>query len=145
MRMPHLLGMALIAFTGFGSTYGLAEEARLLRFPTINGDQIVFTYAGDLYTVSAKGGTARRLTSSPGFEMFPKFSPDGKTIAFTAQYDGNTEIFRMNRQGGEPRRLTWTPTLERDDVSDRMGPNNITLGSIRDPPDPSHTNPLTQS
>ncbi len=128
MRMPHLLGMALIAFTGFGSTYGLAEEARLLRFPTINGDQIVFTYAGDLYTVSAKGGTARRLTSSPGFEMFPKFSPDGKTIAFTAQYDGNTEIFRMNRQGGEPRRLTWTPTLERDDVSDRMGPNNITLG-----------------
>ncbi len=54
------------------------DEARLLRFPAIHGDQIVFTYAGDLYTVSASGGIARRLTSHDGFEMFPRFSPDGK-------------------------------------------------------------------
>ncbi|QJW99925.1 S41 family peptidase [Frigoriglobus tundricola] len=104
------------------------DEARLLRFPAIHGDQIAFTYAGDLYTVTATGGTARRLTSHPGFEMFPRFSPDGKSIAFTAQYDGNTEVFVVPAAGGEPRRLTYTATLGRDEVSDRMGPNNIVMG-----------------
>src|SRR5262245_40855413 len=104
------------------------EEARLLRFPTIHEDRIVFTYAGDLYTVDAEGGTARRLTSHEGFEMFPHFSPDGKWIAFTGQYDGNTEVYLMPAGGGVPRRLTWTATLSRDEVSDRMGPNNIVLG-----------------
>jgi tricorn protease len=73
-----------------GSTAWAAEEARLLRFPASHGDQIVFSYAGDLYTVSAKGGIARRLTSHIGYEMFARFSPDGKWIAFTGQYDGNT-------------------------------------------------------
>jgi tricorn protease len=104
------------------------EEARLLRFPTIHGDRIVFTYAGDLYTVSAEGGVARRLTTHEGFEMFPRFSPDGKWLAFTGQYDGNTEIYLMPSEGGVPRRLTYTSTLGRDDVSDRMGPNNIVIG-----------------
>ncbi len=104
------------------------EEARLLRFPAIHGEQIVFTYAGDLYTVSASGGTARRLTSHPGFEMFPRFSPDGSQIAFTGQYDGNTEVFVVPSSGGEPKRLTYTATLGRDEVSDRMGPNNIVMG-----------------
>ena len=104
------------------------DEARLLRFPAIHGDQIVFTYAGDLYTVPAIGGTARRLTSHDGFEMFARFSPDGKQIAFTGQYDGNTEVYLMPAEGGTPRRLTFTATLHRDDVSDRMGPNNIVMG-----------------
>ncbi len=104
------------------------QEARLLRFPAIHGDTIVFSYAGDLYTVSAEGGVARRLTSHDGYEMFPRFSPDGQTIAFTAQYDGNTEVFTIPAGGGEPKRLTWTPTLGRDDISDRMGPNNIVMG-----------------
>src|SRR5271156_5278425 len=81
-------------------------EARLLRFPAIHGDQIVFTYAGDLYTVPAQGGIARRLTSHEGFEMFARFSPDGKNIAFTGQYDGNTEVYLMPAEGGVPRRLT---------------------------------------
>lgn len=118
-----------LVFILFGITSNaLAQEARLLRFPAIHGEQVVFTFAGDLYTVSAKGGVARRLTSHPGFEMFPKFSPDGKSIAFTGQYDGNTEIYKIPVLGGEPLRLTWTSTLSRDEVSDRMGPNNITLG-----------------
>lgn len=104
------------------------DEARLLRFPTIHGQHLVFCYAGDLYTVSSKGGVARRLTSHSGYEMFPHFSPDGKWIAFTGQYDGNTEIYVIPAEGGEPRRLTYTATLGRDDVSDRMGPNNIVLG-----------------
>jgi len=59
--------------------------------------------------------------------MFARFSPDGKTLAFTGQYDGNTEVYVMPSEGGEPRRLTYTATLERDDVSDRMGPNNIVM------------------
>ncbi len=104
------------------------EEARLLRFPAIHGDQLVFSYAGSLYTVDSSGGTARKLTSHDGYEMFPRFSPDGRHIAFTGQYDGNTEVFVMPASGGEPRRLTYTATLGRDDLGDRMGPNNIVMG-----------------
>jgi tricorn protease len=104
-----------------------ADETRLLRFPAIHGEQIAFTYAGDLYTVPAAGGVARRLTSHEGFEMFPRFSPDGKWIGFTGQYDGNTEVYLMPAEGGVPQRLTFTATLGRDDVSDRMGPNNIVM------------------
>src|SRR5262245_58240992 len=98
------------------------DEARLLRFPAIHGDKVVFTYAGNLYMVSANGGTARRLTSHEGFEMFARFSPDGKQLAFTGHYDGNTEVYLMPAEGGSPKRLTFTATLARDDVSDRMGP-----------------------
>ena len=103
------------------------QDARLLRFPAIHGNQIIFTCAGDLYTVPASGGVARKLTNDVGFEMFARFSPDGKTIAFTGQYDGNTEVYVMPAEGGVPKRLTYTPTLSRDDVSDRMGPNNIVM------------------
>lgn len=103
------------------------QEARLLRFPATNGQQIVFTYAGDLYSVDVAGGQARKLTGDVGFEMFPKFSPDGKQIAFTGQYDGNTEVYLMPSQGGVPKRLTYTATLGRDDISDRMGPNNVVM------------------
>jgi len=104
------------------------EESRLLRFPAVYNNQLVFTYAGDLYTVSTDGGIARKLTNHNGYEMFARFSPDGKTLAFTGQYDGNTEVFTMNSQGGIPKRITYTATLGRDDVSDRMGPNNIVFG-----------------
>nr|WP_244887147.1 S41 family peptidase [Tannerella forsythia] len=104
---------------------GQAEEARLLRFPATNGSDIVFSYAGDLYKVSVRGGEAKRLTSHVGYEMFPHFSPDGKTIAFTGQYDGNTEVYTIPADGGEPLRVTYTATNQRDDVGDRMGPNNI--------------------
>jgi len=103
------------------------EEARLLRFPAVYGNQVVFTYAGDLYTVSATGGIARKLTNHEGYEMFARFSPDGRQIAFTAQYDGNTEVYLMPSEGGVPKRLTYTATLGRDDISDRMGPNNIVM------------------
>ncbi len=102
-------------------------EARLLRFPAIHGNQVVFSYAGDIYTVAATGGTARKLTNDPGYEMFSRFSPDGSQIAFTAQYDGNTEVYVMPAEGGVPKRLTITATLSRDDISDRMGPNNIVM------------------
>ena len=103
------------------------NEARLLRFPAIHADKIVFTYAGDLYSVNSSGGTARKLTNDAGNEMFARFSPDGNNIAFTGQYDGNTEVYLIPSDGGIPKRLTYTATLNRDDVSDRMGPNNIVM------------------
>lgn len=104
-----------------------AEEARLLRFPSTNGQEIVFTYAGDLYKASLQGGEAQRLTSHIGYEMFARYSPDGKHIAFTGQYDGNTEVYLIPSEGGEPQRLTYTATNSRDDLGDRMGPNNIVM------------------
>ena len=104
-----------------------AEEARLLRFPATNGSEIVFSYAGDLYKVSINGGEARRLTSYTGYELFARFSPDGKTIAFTGGYDGNNEVYTMPAEGGEPVRVTYTATNSRDDLGDRMGPNNIVM------------------
>ena len=104
-----------------------ADEARLLRFPATNGTEIVFTYAGDLYKAPIAGGEAKRLTSHVGYEMFPRFSPDGTTIAFTGQYDGNTEVYAIPKEGGEPLRLTYTATNSRDDLGDRMGPNNIVM------------------
>jgi tricorn protease len=105
----------------------LPNTTRLLRFPTTNGPQIVFCYAGEIYTVGKDGGTARRLTSGPGYTSFARFSPDGTQIAFTSQYDGNTEVYVMPAEGGTPKRLTTSATLGRDDVSDRMGPNNIVM------------------
>ena len=109
-----------------------ADEARLLRFPATNGQSVVFSYAGDLYTAPLAGGQAHRLTSHVGYEMFARYSPDGKSIAFTGQYDGNTEVFMIPAEGGEPKRLTYTATNSRDDLGDRMGPNNIVLTWTRD-------------
>ena len=74
------------------SAQKLPDTTRVLRFPTTNGSQIVFCYAGELYTVAKGGGTARRLTSGPGYTSFARFSPDGTQIAFTSEYDGNREI-----------------------------------------------------
>lgn len=103
------------------------DEARLLRFPTINNETIAFSYAGNLYSVNSEGGIARKLTNDIGYEVFPRFSPDGKYIAFTGQYEGNTEVFVIPGTGGTPKRLTYTATLTRDDIGDRMGPNNIVM------------------
>lgn len=108
------------------------EETRLLRFPNEYNDTVVFSYAGDLYLVPISGGVASRLTSHEGYEMFPRFSPNGNYIAFTAQYDGNTEVYIISRKGGDPKRITYTACLPRDDVSDRMGSNNIVMGWTND-------------
>ena len=102
--IPALLALAAAA------TPALAlEECRLMRMPDIQGDRIAFVYAGDLWTVARSGGTATRLTSHEGLEVFPKFSPDGRTIAFTGEYDGNTDAFTIPATGGEPTRLTFHP------------------------------------
>lgn len=85
---------------------------RLLRFPDVHKETVVFTYAGDLWTSSTKGGLARRITSHPGTEQRAKISPDGKWIAFTGEYDGNPDLFVMPIEGGEPTRLTYEPSPE---------------------------------
>jgi tricorn protease len=85
-------------------------NTKLLRFPDLHSDQVVFSYAGDLWIASSSGGAARQLTSHPGQELFAKFSPDGQHIAFTGQYDGGEQVYVMPASGGEPLRLTWYPS-----------------------------------
>src|SRR5579862_2813233 len=91
---------------------GAATETRLMRYPDISRDAIVFDYAGDLWTAPRAGGQARRLTAHPGDELYPKFSPDGKWIAFTGEYDGNSDVYVIPSEGGEPRRLTFHPGVD---------------------------------
>lgn len=81
-------------------------DARMLRFPDVSREKIVFVYAGDLWTVSKDGGPARKLSSPKGHESFPKFSPDGQSIAFSGNYDGNTDVYIVSAEGGTPERLT---------------------------------------
>lgn len=126
MKKKQVLFSLLVLSVTAGAKAG-GDEARLLRFPATNGTDVVFSYAGDLYTAPLSGGEARRLTSHIGYEIFPRFSPDGKTIAFTGEYDGNREVYVIPAGGGDPRRLTYTSTNARDDVGDRMGPNNIVM------------------
>ncbi len=104
--------LALAALAASVVPAAALEECRLMRMPDIQGDRIVFVYAGDLWTVARAGGTAERLTSHEGQELFPKFSPDGRTIAFTAEYDGNTDAYTIPAEGGEPKRLTWHPGID---------------------------------
>lgn len=84
-------------------------DALMLRFPDVSADKIVFVYAGDLWIVPKEGGLARRLSSPQGQEIFPKFSPDGQMIAFSGNYDGNTDVYAMPAVGGSPTRLTHHP------------------------------------
>jgi tricorn protease len=114
MRSMSLCALALLAALALGAALNptpasALEECRLLRQPDIEGGRIVFVYGGDLWTVARTGGAAARLTSHEGVERFPKFSPDGGSIAFTAEYDGNVDAFALPVEGGEPARLTWHP------------------------------------
>ena len=85
---------------------------RLLRYADISKDKVVFSYAGDLWIASREGGAAVRVTASAGDKLYPKFSPDGKWIAFTASYDGNPDVYIIPAEGGEPKRLTFHPAAD---------------------------------
>jgi tricorn protease len=112
----------IIGFTCLAAAQDM-QEGRLLRFPAISKDKIAFMYAGDLWLVPSSGGTASRITSHPGRELFPKFSPDGKWLAFTGQYDGNFNVYAMPSSGGQPRQLTFFQGSAQP-LSDRMGIHN---------------------
>jgi tricorn protease len=101
-------------------------EARLLRYPDVHGDKIAFVYAGDIWVVEASGGVARRLTSHPGLELFPKFSPDGRWIAFTGEYSGTRQVFVISVDGGAPRQLTFHNDIGQ--LPPRGGYDNQVLG-----------------
>src|SRR5690349_10776061 len=109
MRVRRALPLgALVVLTCSAASRG-AEESRLLAHsPTLSKTQVVFAYGGYLWSVPREGGDARQLTTG-GHEGAPVFSPDGKWIAFTGQYDGNVDVFVMPADGGEPKRLTWHP------------------------------------
>jgi tricorn protease len=100
--------LVLLLTAGITSLYGI-QDARLLRNPDINGNKIVFSYGGDLWATTTGGGNASRLTSHPGQEYNPYFSPDGKWIAFSGEYDGNVDVFIIPAEGGNPKRLTYHP------------------------------------
>src|SRR5262245_25416346 len=85
------------------------DAALLLQKPALSRTQIVFVYAGDLWSVPRDGGDAKRLTVGAGVKTNPVFSPDGTQIAFTGEYDGNIDVFVMSAAGGVPRRLTYHP------------------------------------
>ena len=109
IRLLQLAGcVSLILCAG-----ATAQGTRLVRHPTISRDLIAFEYAGDLWTVSRRGGEARRLTSTAGLEIDPYFSPDGSQIAFTATIAGNTDVYVVSSEGGDPKRLTFHPALDR--------------------------------
>jgi tricorn protease len=100
--------VALLAWCVRGLS-GDSNPPLLLQKPTLSTTLVAFVYAGDLWTVPRDGGDARRLTSGPGVETNPIFSPDGSTIAFTGEYDGNVDVYTVPAGGGVPRRLTWHP------------------------------------
>ena len=105
-----------------GSAAPAAAETKLLRFPDIHGDRVVFSYAGDLWLAPTGGGPATRLTAHPGLELFPRFSPDGARIAFTGQYDGDEQVYVIPAAGGVPRQLTYYPA--RGPLAPRWGYDN---------------------
>ena len=107
-----------------------SAQTKLLRFPDIYGERVVFTYGGDLWTASASGGSAIRLTSHPGVEVFGKFSPDGKWIAFTGQYDGDEQVYVVPADGGVPRQLTFYPA--KGPLTPRWGWDNLVYGWSND-------------
>ncbi|MBD3275171.1 MAG: hypothetical protein GF372_07665, partial [Candidatus Marinimicrobia bacterium] len=123
--MKHLKLILLTIFFIIPLTLFSQDEARLLRFPDIHDNQVVFVYAGDLWTVNSNGGTARKLTAHDGYQLLPKFSPDGQQIAFTAKYDGNDNLFVIPAEGGEPEQLTFLQPPA--SLSERSGPENMML------------------
>jgi tricorn protease len=118
------LGLSLLVLTSFGRD--AAAQTKLLRFPDIHEDRVVFTYAGDLWLAPATGGTAIRLTAHPGLELVAKFSPDGQWIAFTGQYDGDEQVYVVPSDGGVPRQLTYYPA--RGPLAPRWGYDNQVYG-----------------
>src|SRR5438552_19163599 len=108
--LRKLLCFALLAIAAPASAQ---VDARMFRQPAVSADKIAFVYAGDIWLVPKTGGTAVRLSSPAGEESFPRFSPDGSRIAYTADYDGNADVYVIPTAGGVPTRLTYHPMPDR--------------------------------
>jgi tricorn protease len=108
-----LLCLAALSSAGIASAFAAPGAIHLVQKPALSRTEIVFSYSGDLWRVSREGGVATRLTSGPGFESDAAFSPDGRTLAFTGEYDGNVDVFTVPATGGVPKRLTFHPDADR--------------------------------
>jgi tricorn protease len=119
--------LSIIVLLAVCSAFSLKaqNDARLMRFPDINNDLIAFVYAGDIWTVNANGGDAKRLTSHMGLELFPRISPNGKWIAFSAQYSGSRQVYVMPSTGGTPQQLTYYNEV--GEMPPRGGYDNVIL------------------
>jgi tricorn protease len=129
LKLSRIIYFAVLALCIFVPASASAQT-KLLRFPDIYGDKVVFTYGGDLWTAPVTGGTAMRLTTHPGIEVFAKFSPDGKWIAFTGQYDGDEQVYVIPTTGGEPKQLTFYPA--KGPLPPRWGYDNQVYGWTKD-------------
>lgn len=109
---PFSAFLALLALSATTPLDGQVD-ARMLRQPDVSATQITFVYAGDIWVVPKEGGTAQRLSSPEGEESFPRFSPDGRRIAFSGNYDGNVDVYVIPTMGGEPVRVTHHPMADR--------------------------------
>ncbi len=114
-RLPKLICLVLfVSAIGlvFDPVGAFAAKPHIFQRPALSKDLIAFGYAGDLWTVPRAGGLATRLTTGVGIETAPVFSPDGSTIAFTGDYDGNTDVFTIPATGGVPFRVTYHPAAD---------------------------------
>ena len=105
-RSCLVLGLGILPFISS------AQGTQLLRQPSLSAKHVVFVHANDLWVADRSGGQAQRLTTDEGAEMNPHISPDGQTVAFTGQYDGNTDVYTISIQGGSPTRMTWHPGVD---------------------------------
>src|SRR5882762_1657343 len=116
------LGLLVVCFC----TAARAEPSghTLMRYPTLHGNAIVFAAHDNLWSVPRNGGTAARLTADAGRDVMPRFSPDGRWIAFTGEYQGNRDVYVIPAGGGASQRLTFTSDVV-NDAPLRWGPNNM--------------------
>src|SRR5262245_39336579 len=107
--MKKLVITLLLSLCPCGAALGQEGPPLLPQKPTVSRTHVVFAFADDLWIVGRQGGVARRLTNGPGVEPDPIFSPDGRHVAFTGEYEGNTDVYVVPAAGGQPRRLTYHP------------------------------------
>jgi tricorn protease len=113
LSMKKALAAVCLVLFLYPASASAQIDARMFRYPAVSRTQIAFVYAGDIWLVPKAGGTALRLSSPAGEESFPRFSPDGTRIAYSANYDGNTDVYVVSAKGGEPVRLTHHPMADR--------------------------------
>src|SRR3982750_3074837 len=104
--MRKLYPFAIALFVFYFTSAAVAREARLVRYPSYANGRIAFTYLGDIWTADENGQNVQRLTVNKARDAYPKFSPDGKWIAFSSDRNGNLDVFLMPANGGTPRQLT---------------------------------------
>ncbi len=125
-RLARLSVTFAAGFAALALASPAGAQTKLLRFPDVHGERVAFCYGGDVWTAPVSGGLAARITAHAGQELFPKFSPDGKWIAFTGQYEGDEQVYVVPSEGGVPKRLTWYPS--RGPGAPRHGGDNQVYG-----------------